>query len=52
MPDIELTRPPLAGGEHILSEEALAFVADLQRRFGARREIGRASCRERVYSSV
>jgi malate synthase len=38
VPDIELTRPPLAGGEHILSDEALAFVADLQRRFGTRRD--------------
>jgi malate synthase len=38
VPDIELTRPVPAGTEHLLSDDALGFVADLQRRFGARRD--------------
>ena len=33
----ELTRPIPAGGEAILTDEALRFVADLQREFGPRR---------------
>jgi malate synthase len=32
--DVELRGPVLPGTEHILTEEALAFVADLQRTFG------------------
>jgi malate synthase len=47
VPDIELTRPPVAGGEHILSDDALAFVADLQQRFGARRDTLLAERRRR-----
>jgi malate synthase len=33
-PDVELRRGPIPGAERVLTEEALAFVADLQRRFG------------------
>jgi malate synthase len=33
----ELTSPPPEGAEHVLSDEAVAFVADLERRFGPRR---------------
>ncbi len=35
--DIEVTRQPPARGEEVLTGDALAFVADLQRRFGDRR---------------
>ena len=38
MNDISLTRQPGSGGERILTAPALDFVADLQRRFGARRD--------------
>jgi malate synthase len=31
---VVVTGPPVAGGERVLTDEALAFVADLQRRFG------------------
>ena len=36
-PGVELRRGPVAGSERILTDEALAFVADLQRRFGPAR---------------
>ncbi len=36
-PGIELRGPAVPGGDRILTEEALAFVADLQRRFGPAR---------------
>jgi malate synthase len=32
---VEVRREPIAGSERVLTEAALAFVADLQRRFGA-----------------
>ena len=32
---VEVTGPAVPGAERILTPEALAFVADLQRRFGA-----------------
>lgn len=38
MPDIQLTRAPVVGGEGILTSAALDFVADLQLRFGERRD--------------
>ncbi|MBD8871005.1 malate synthase A [Nocardioides donggukensis] len=38
MPDVEVTGPPVERDEEILTAPALAFVADLQRRFGARRD--------------
>jgi malate synthase A len=38
LPGVELRGPRVTGEETVLTEEALAFVADLQRRFGARRE--------------
>ena len=34
VPGVEITGPAVAGSERILTDEALAFVADLQRRFG------------------
>jgi len=34
---IEIRRGPVEGSERVLTEEALAFIADLQRRFGAAR---------------
>ncbi|HET9519586.1 MAG TPA: malate synthase A [Candidatus Limnocylindrales bacterium] len=34
---VEITTPPPPGTEHILTREAIAFVADLQRRFGRER---------------
>jgi malate synthase len=34
-PGVEVHGPSVAGSERILTDEALAFVADLQRRFGA-----------------
>jgi len=37
-PGVEILGPLAPGYEEILSPEALAFVADLERRFGARRE--------------
>ncbi len=33
-PGVVVTGPPVPGGERVLTDEALAFVADLQRRFG------------------
>jgi malate synthase len=33
-PGVDLRRPPVPGSERVLTEPALAFVADLQRRFG------------------
>jgi malate synthase len=36
--DVRVTGEPVDGGERILTPEALAFVADLQREFGARRD--------------
>ena len=36
-PGIELRGPTVPGGERILTDDALAFVADLQRRFGPAR---------------
>ena len=33
-PGVVVTGPPVDGGDRVLTEEALAFVADLQRRFG------------------
>jgi malate synthase len=38
MPEIDVTGGPVVRGEEILSPEALAFVAELQERFGARRD--------------
>ena len=39
MPDgVVVTGPPVPGSERILTGEALAFVADLQRRFGPERD--------------
>ncbi len=34
---VEVRRPPVPGAERVLTEEALAFVADLHRRFGQMR---------------
>ena len=34
VPGVEVTGPVVAGGDQILTNEALAFVADLHRRFG------------------
>ena len=34
VPGVEVTGPPVPGAERVLTDEALAFVADLQRRFG------------------
>ncbi len=36
-PSIRITAPPPEAAEHVLTPEALAFVADLQRRFGRER---------------
>jgi len=33
-PGVVVTGPPVAGSDRVLTDEALAFVADLQRRFG------------------
>jgi malate synthase len=33
-PGVVLTGPPVPGSERVLTDEALAFIADLQRRFG------------------
>ena len=38
MPEISVTGPTVERGEEILTPEALAFVAELQQRFGARRD--------------
>jgi malate synthase len=38
MPQVSVTGPPVDRGEEILTPEALAFVADLQARFGDRRD--------------
>jgi malate synthase len=38
MPEIKVTGGPVPRGEEILTPEALAFVAELQQRFGARRD--------------
>jgi malate synthase len=38
MPDIEVTGPPVDDLDQVLTEEALAFVALLQREFGDRRD--------------
>jgi malate synthase len=38
MPDITVTAGPVERSEEILTPEALAFIADLQTRFGARRD--------------
>ncbi|MEP6816953.1 MAG: hypothetical protein ABI873_15535 [Marmoricola sp.] len=35
---MQLTRAPIVGGEHILTSQALAFLAHLQLRFGGRRD--------------
>ncbi len=37
MPDVQITGGPVDRGDEILTPEAVAFVADLQRQFGARR---------------
>ncbi len=34
-PGVVVTGPPVPGSDRVLTDEALAFVADLQRRFGA-----------------
>ena len=34
-PGVEVTGPAVPGSERVLTQEALAFIADLQRRFGA-----------------
>ena len=36
-PGVEVTGPAVPGSERVLTEEALAFIADLQRRFGRQR---------------
>ena len=33
-PGVVVSGPPVPGGERVLTDEALAFIADLQRRFG------------------
>jgi malate synthase len=38
LPGVSVVGEPVPGGEAVLTAEALAFVADLQRRFGPRRE--------------
>ncbi len=38
MSDLEVTAPSVEGSEQVLTAEALAFVAKLQRKFGARRD--------------
>ncbi|HEX5994788.1 MAG TPA: malate synthase A [Jiangellales bacterium] len=38
MPEIDVTGGPVARGEEILTPDALAFLAELQERFGARRD--------------
>src|SRR5215470_6797417 len=38
MPEVSVSGPVVERGEEILTPEALAFVADLQVRFGARRD--------------
>ncbi|HSR23731.1 MAG TPA: malate synthase A, partial [Candidatus Eisenbacteria bacterium] len=47
MADIEVTGPPVERGEEILTGEALAFVADLERRFRPRRDALLARRRDR-----
>ena len=37
VPGVVVTGPPVPGAERVLTDEALAFVADLQRRYGASR---------------
>jgi malate synthase len=44
---IEIAGPPVAGAEQILTPDALAFLADLQARFGARRDALLQARRER-----
>jgi len=49
--DVRVTGEPVDGGERILTPEALAFVADLQREFGLRRDellVARRTRREAV----
>ncbi len=36
-PGVEIRRPPVVGSDRVLTRQALAFVADLQRRFGPTR---------------
>ena len=36
-PGVAVLGPPIAGSERVLTPQALAFVADLERRFGGRR---------------
>ncbi|MEW6224827.1 MAG: malate synthase A [Chloroflexota bacterium] len=38
LPGVELVGPPVAGAEHVLTPDALAFVADLERRFRDERD--------------
>ena len=38
VPGVEVTGGPVPGSDRILTDDALAFVADLQRRFGPLRE--------------
>ncbi|MET0740039.1 MAG: malate synthase A [Candidatus Nanopelagicales bacterium] len=38
MADVEVIGPPVGRAEEVLTPDALAFVAELQRRFGARRD--------------
>ncbi|WP_426567059.1 malate synthase A [Angustibacter sp. McL0619] len=38
MPGVQIVGGPVPGAEHVLTADALAFVADLQRRFGPRRD--------------
>jgi malate synthase len=38
MADVRLSAAPVPRGDEVLTEEALAFVAELQRRFGTRRD--------------
>jgi malate synthase len=47
MPDIIVSGPPVERADEILTDDALAFVADLHRRFGARRDELLAARRER-----
>ena len=37
VPGVEVVGPPVPGSDRVLTDEALAFVADLQRRFNGRR---------------
>ena len=46
-PGVEVVGPPVPGSDRVLTAEALAFVADLERRFGPTRERLLAARRDR-----